>query len=184
MTQQEFINSKKRVTENRVHKITNSFGVYDYFKYYRKNKPKEKKFVLTEKEYYKIIREVNNELIEVLFNEGQLKLPCEFGLIILEKFDISPKIDSKGNLVYKAPIDWNETLKLWHEDEEALNNKIKIKKEIKYAYKINYKKNKAKYKNKTFYNIKFNRELKILLNKRDKENKVNILFNNKKSVIK
>ena len=32
----EFINEIKKVHEPRVHKITNSYGVYDAFKYYRK----------------------------------------------------------------------------------------------------------------------------------------------------
>lgn len=179
----EFINDIKNVKGNRVHKINNSYGVYDYYKYYRKNKPKDKKFIIKESDYYHIIREINKSLINILFHEGQLKLPLDIGTIIIEKFDIFPKINSKGDLVYTAPIDWNETLKLWYEDEEAHSNKIKIKKEIKYAYKIVYRKNKAKYNNKFFYNIKFNRQLKMLLNEEDKKGNINICFKNKKPIL-
>lgn len=179
----DFINKLKKVNETRVHKIKNSWGVYDYYKYYRKNKPKDKKFILTESQYFHLIREINKRLIEVLFRDGMLKFPCEMGLLILEKFDIYPRIDSKGNLFYPAPIDWGETLKLWSEDEEAFEYKIKIKKELKYAYKIIYRKTKATYNNRSFYNISFNREMKKLLNQRDKEGKINICFKNRKPIL-
>jgi hypothetical protein len=41
-----FIDDIKKIKEKRNHKIKNSYGVYDAYKYYRKNKPKDKKYIL------------------------------------------------------------------------------------------------------------------------------------------
>ena len=35
-----------KLHDNRKHKVKNSYGVYDAFKYYRKHKPKDKKYIL------------------------------------------------------------------------------------------------------------------------------------------
>lgn len=48
MEEKEFEVSIRRVSESRKHKVTGSLGVYDAFKWYRKHKPKDKKYVLTE----------------------------------------------------------------------------------------------------------------------------------------
>ena len=44
----EFKKRVRRVNMPREHKIRNSLGVYNGDKYYRKNKPKDKKYVLSE----------------------------------------------------------------------------------------------------------------------------------------
>jgi len=41
-TYEAFRDSIKNVTGERHHKITNSYGVYDMYKFYRKNKPSDK----------------------------------------------------------------------------------------------------------------------------------------------
>ena len=43
MEEKDFINSVRKISEPRVHKVKNSYGVYDYYKYYRKNKPSDSK---------------------------------------------------------------------------------------------------------------------------------------------
>ena len=64
----EFKRRAKRVEGPRVHKITGSLGVYDSYKYYRKIKPKDKKYILTESQYFSIIRQIC-----VFFNENPIK---------------------------------------------------------------------------------------------------------------
>ena len=44
----EFKKRVRRVSMSREHKIRNSLGVYDGYKYYRKNKHDDKKYVLSE----------------------------------------------------------------------------------------------------------------------------------------
>lgn len=160
MNYNEFINNLKGVCEKRNHKITNSFGIYDGFKFYRKNKPKDKKFVLTESQYFAITRDINNKLANALANGEDINLPERMGKIELRKYNLEPKLNEEGKLVYKAPIDWDATLKLWYEDKESMNNKVLIKIESKESYRVVYNKNKALYNNKSFYMLHINRELK------------------------
>ena len=65
--EKEFISNIKNVTGNRKHKINNSYGVYDAYKYYRKNKPKDSKYILSESEYFNIIRSVNKQLVLITY---------------------------------------------------------------------------------------------------------------------
>ena len=82
----EFSNSIKRVNDSRVHKVKNSYGVYDGFKYYRKNKPKEHKYILTESQYFSIIRKVNELLGESLINGEDIILPYRLGRLEIRKY--------------------------------------------------------------------------------------------------
>ena len=54
MEYNEFIKSIKKVNNNRNHKVNNSYGSKDAFKYYRKIKPDDSKFVLTDCQYLQI----------------------------------------------------------------------------------------------------------------------------------
>ena len=48
MEEEEFRRYVRRASGPRKHKVTGSLGVYDAYKWYRKNKPKDKKYILTE----------------------------------------------------------------------------------------------------------------------------------------
>ena len=130
-----FINSIKRINESRVHKVKNSYGVYDGFKYYRKNKPKEHKYVLNESQYFSIIRKVNKLLGEELINGEDVTLPYRLGRLEIRKYNAKIVIDGK-KIRTNLPIDWDRTLKLWYEDKESYKNKTLIKVEEKEIYKI------------------------------------------------
>lgn len=155
----DFIKNIKKVSEPRKHTIKNSYGVYDGYKFYRKNKPKESKYVLTESQYFSIIRKINSILAEGLTRGEDIVLPERFGRIEIRKSNARVQIVN-GKVVSNLPIDWDRTLKLWYEDIESFNNKTLVKVEEKEIYKIYYNKNNAEYSNKSFYQINFNRELK------------------------
>lgn len=155
----EFLKSVKRVNESRTHKVKNSYGVYDGFKFYRKNRPKEHKYVLTESQYFSIIRKVNELLGESLINGEDITLPCRLGRLELRKYNTRITIDGK-KIKTNLPIDWDRTLKLWYEDEESYKNKTLIKVEEKEIFKIYYNRNIAEYKNKSFYEFNVNRNIK------------------------
>lgn len=59
----EFKRRIKKVNQPREYKVRNSLGVYDGYKYYRKNKPDSKEYVLTESQYFAIIRKINLYLL-------------------------------------------------------------------------------------------------------------------------
>lgn len=156
----EFLKKIKKVTGKRNHKITNSLGVKDAYIYYRKNRPKEKKFVIIEKDYFNIIRSINNIVAQQVAKGVELKLPYRFGSLLVEQRKLEPKLDENGKLIYRAPIDWDATLKLWYENAEDKENKTLVKTEQRTIYKITYSKKKAKYTNEGFVIFSPNRELK------------------------
>ena len=174
MTREELL----KLNESRVHKVNKSLGVYDAYKFLRKRHWIDIGQRLTEHEFYSIIRKINNELAYNLSLGKDIKLPHRMGTIELRK--IGTYIDFKdGKLRNNLPIDWDRTLKLWCEDEEAYKNKSIIKMEEKEIFKIYYNKSKADYTNKSFYQFNANRELKRTLKRNIKDGKVDAFLLNK-----
>lgn len=171
MNNKQFIASIKKVSNPRKHTITNSYGVYDGYKYYRKTKPKDSKYIVSESQYFFIIREVNKYLIENLLNQEDIIFPNRMGKLELRKYKPSYKIENnivKTNL----PIDWDKTLSLWSEDVESFNNKTLIRVEEKELFKIYYNKNNANFNNKSFFKFNINRDLKVKLKNKIKEGSI------------
>jgi len=171
-----FVEDIKKVHSPRKHKIINSYGVQTYFAYYRKIYSKNKKYVLTPTEYYKILRIVNKKLVEVTLLKGDsFKLPLNMGKIELLQYSIEPKINGDGKLIFKAPVDWNKTLELWYIDEEAKNDNLLLRSNNRVYIKTIYNKKKAIYKNKTAYKFTLNRDIKKTVNKLFKDKKIDFL---------
>ena len=174
MTREELL----KLNEPRVHKVTNSVGVYSAYKWLRKRQWIDIGQRLTEHEFYSIIRKINNELALNLSTGGDIKLPHRMGTIELRK--ISTYVNFKdGKLHSNLPIDWDRTLKLWCEDEEAYKSRTLIKMEEKEIFKVHYNKAKADYTNKSFYQFNANRELKKALKKNIKEGRIDAFLLNK-----
>lgn len=168
MTYDNFKKTVLNVEGPRIHKITNSIGVYDAYKWIRKNKWLDIGTPVSEHDFYKIIRSINEQLILLLLSGGNLQLPQRMGTIELRKRPVVYDIKS-GKLKVSAPIDWDRTLKLWYEDEESFNKKTLVKMEEKEIFQIYYNKSKATYKNKSFYQFRPNRDLKVQLKHKLKE---------------
>lgn len=167
----EFINSIKKVREHRSHKVTKSIGVYDSYKWIRKNKWLNIGRPLTEHEFYSIIRRINNYLAESLILGNDIKLPNKMGRLELRKYDVRFSFKN-GKVKSNLPIDWDKTLKLWYEDEEACKNKTLIRIEEKEIFKVYYNKHLANYTNQVFYEFNINRELKNRIKQRIKKGKL------------
>ena len=166
-----FINSIKKVNKPRKHKVTNSIGVYSAYKFIRKNKWLNIGRSLTEHEFYSIIRKINDYFADSLLHGEDIKLPHRMGRIELRKYNA--RINFDGNKVKtNLPIDWDRTLKLWYEDEEAYKEKTLVKVEEKEIFKVYYNKQLADYNNQVFYEFNVNRELKKRLKQRIKEEKL------------
>lgn len=144
-------------------KIRNSWGVYDYFKYYRKIKPKGHEYVLTESQYFAIIRRINKLLGEDIALGYEVELPQRMGTIQARKRNTYVRFDKLGKIVTNRPVDWDKTLKLWYEDSKAYENKLLVYREEKEVFTIYYSRASAIYNNKGFYEFKFNKGLKGLL---------------------
>lgn len=160
-----------KIGEPRKHKVNNSLGVYDAYKFLRKRKWIDIGRALTEHEFYSIIRQVNNLLADNILLGEEVVLPHRMGRLELRKYNTKVSIDN-GKLVANLPIDWDRTLKLWAEDKEAYKDKILIKIEDKEVFKIFYNKKTANYENKSFMLYEPNRDLKRRLKQRIKDKAV------------
>ena len=84
-----------------------------------------------------------------------------------------------GELVTNLPIDWDATLKLWHEDKEAYDEKILVRYENEAIFKILYNKSTATYKNKSFYDFRPIRTIKKQISRLIKDNKLDAYLLNR-----
>lgn len=180
---QEFKRRVRRITEHHEHKIRNSWGIYDGYKYYRKTKPKGKQYVLTESQYFAITRRINNLMAEEIANGNDFKIPHRMGRIELRKFDSRIRIGEDGQVHDNLPIDWSKTLELWYEDEESYKNKTLVKMEEKEIFTIFYNRSLATYRNQSFYEFKFNRDMKIMLKQKIKEGAVDASYYRRKTIL-
>lgn len=157
-----------KVNQPRKHTVSGSLGVYDAYKYIRKNKWFDIGKPITEHQFYTIIRQVNNLLAESFLQGNDIELPHKLGRIELRKYEKRITFDN-GKIHTNLPIDWDSTLKLWAEDKEAFKDKILVRVEELELFKIFYNKSKANYNNKSFYEFDANRELKRKLKQKIKD---------------
>ena len=162
MNLEEYRKEVLKVDKPRKTTIRNSYGVYDAYKFYRKNKPKDPQYVLTESQYFSIVRQTNLLLAQDLLHQKDIVFPFSMGRLEIRKY--TPNVSLKNGKVKSTyPIDWDGTIRLWYEDEEARNKKLILKKKEKEVFKIGYNKSKAMYKNKKYFEFIVNRGLKRAL---------------------
>lgn len=171
MSFSDFRKSILKVKNKRNHKIKNSLGVRDIFKICRKEKWYDSNLSVTESTFYSIIRAINKLMSEELLKGRDVKLPQKMGQLEVRKYDTYVKL-MDGKLRTNRKIDWQATLQLWYEDEEAKENKVLIKSEDKEVFKIFYNKMIANYNNKTLYQFKPNRELSVAIKHAGKSDKI------------
>lgn len=163
----EFRRKVLKVNHSRNHKVKNSIGVYDIYKHIRKNKWYDIGQPITEHQFYTIIRQVNNVLADNLLKGNDIVFPNKMGRLEVRKFEPIIRFDD-NKLTVRLPVDWDRTLKLWLEDEEAYKERTLVKMEEKEIFKVCYNKTRADFQNKGFYQLQINRDLKIALKKKIK----------------
>lgn len=171
MDYKDFIKEVKNVKKERHHRVTNSYGSKDAFHYYRKIKPNDSKYVLTDCQYLKIVRLINDELRRSLIEGKDVLLPERMGRLELRKTANKIKFVD-GKLKTNLPVNWDATLKLWYNNPSSKNKKQLVRQETIETYRVHYNKNKANYNNKSFYEFNTNREIKLGLKKNIKLNKI------------
>lgn len=167
----EFAKAVRKLTGPKKHRVKNSYGVYDGYKYYRKNKPAGHEYVLTESQYFSIIRKVNRLLAIALSDGKDISLPCSMGRLEVRKHPVTVKLKD-GKIVTNMAIDWNRTVKLWYEDKQAFDNKTLVRIEEKDIYKIYYNRAPANYTNKSFYKFNTGKKLKGMLRDNIRDDKI------------
>lgn len=165
----------KRCSKDKHFKVRNSFGVYDAYKLIRKNKWFNIGRPLKEKEFYAVVRGVNNLLADNLANGETVTLPEKMGVLELRKWEAGVRL-VEGKLKITYPVDWKETWKLWYKDAEARQNNILLRNEQKQVYSIRYNKYRATYENKVFYEFTLNRFIKKALKQNIQKGKTDTLW--------
>lgn len=158
----EFSDKIFKRKEKKQAKVRNSWGVYDVYKHIRKNKWYDIGRPLGEHEFYTIIRSVNNLLAEEIINGNTVIFPSKMGSLELRKRPRGVSIVD-GKLKNTYPIDWQETVRLWFEDEEERKKKTLLRIEDKESYHVQYCKKNANYENRSFYDFSLNRKIKKAL---------------------
>lgn len=139
-------------------KVRNSWGAYDYYKKYRRTRPKAKEWMLTHNQFYTLQRTVNMRLMQLLLQNFAVTLPYRLGAIEIVKMPRGVKLMEDGSVKTNRAVDWESTMQLWFEDEEAKENKTLVRFEDSSLYKVVYRKKDAIYNNKAFYEFRLNNE--------------------------
>lgn len=167
--EKEFYSSIRKLKEHRIHKIINSYGIKDYYNYYKSTYDSD--YPITQSQYSNIIRRINILIGEEFLQGNDIILPCRLGRIEIRKYKPKIIIDY-GKIKTNYSIDWNRTLKLWFEDEESRKNKTLVKIKEEEIFKIYYNRIIANYTNKSFYEFSINRKLKRELSKKIKNKEI------------
>lgn len=175
MEYREFSNKIKRSREHHQAKVRNSYGVYDAYKAIRKNKWFDIGRPLKEKEFYSIIRGINDLLAGEIANGREISFPSRMGKLELRKIKTGVSIVN-GKLKNTYPVNWEETIRLWFEDEEARQKNVLLRNETEYVYHIKYDKFDATYENKGFYEFTLNRFIKLALKENINKGKIDTLW--------
>ena len=164
----EFRNKTIKSEVKRTSRIRGSWGVYDSYKHIRKKGWYDIGRPLKEHEFYSMIRGVNDLLADEIALGHTVVFPSRMGYLELRKIERGVSIVN-GKLKVTYPIDWNETLRLWYEDEQAKKSKTLVRRENKDVFHVRYCRHDANYENKTFYEFALNR----FIRKKLKDNIIN-----------
>jgi len=143
-------------------RINKSLGAKEAWRWLKKNKWLDLGQEITESQMRVIIDTLNQTLQDQLLNQRDINLPLNMGRIEVRKFETKKEFVD-GKIKTNLAIDWDATLRLWHEDNYAKEHKILIRCETSERFRIIYNKRKAKYNNKTFYEFNPTRDLRIKL---------------------
>lgn len=163
MTYEDFRIKALKAATKKQFKITNSYGIKDIYRYMKKHKVFNTiGYDLSEKDFRIIINAINLTLQEQLLQGKDIIFPQRLGKLEIRKRDTY--VGLEGNKIKNTkPIDWDSTLKLWHEDKEAFINKTKIRYDVKECFSIRYNKAKAVFTNKIFFTFDVARPIKLKL---------------------
>lgn len=163
MTEQEYIATTKKVTGTRKHTITNSIGVNNFINAYTKT---NKEF--SAQQIRAILKRINQLCAEKIAQGKYVKFPNQMGGLEIREFNTYVKFKD-GKLRTNRPIDWNATMLLWYNDEQAKATKRLVRTEDKKIFKVFYNKGYAKYNNKVFVTFIPSRTLKNLIKQNIRE---------------
>ena len=170
----DFRNKVLKRNKPRKQIISGSYGVYDAYRWIRKNGWLNIGRPITTKQFYYIIREINKALVQSFLEGHDVKFPYSMGKLMLLKRE--PKVFYKDDqLVNNHRVDWDKTLNLWNEDEESYRKKALVRAIEQNIFYISYIKKNATYKNKVYFKFRPMRSFKLLLKDKIKNKEIDAL---------
>lgn len=147
-------------TETRNHRIKCDYGMPDYYRFYKDTSKSPK----SNKVFSDVVRDYLDANRTAVYSKAYIYvLPQRLGRIEIRKMKREVIIDKEGKVINKLLINWKETKKLWSENKEAKERKIKIRYTNEhtdgYVFRPIYMKNTANFKNKSIYKLKVNRDM-------------------------
>lgn len=113
-----------------------TYNLMDGYEYYREKVPLGGKNRVGRAMFCKIISEMNLAVMNEVINGKTIALPAGFGTLSIEKQSTKMWIDDNGKLQATKPVNMRETLKLWHEDEEARLKKTFVRYDEEFVFRI------------------------------------------------
>lgn len=164
--------------ETRKHRIKSHYGASNFYAYYKKTNED----AVPQTIYSKVIKEYNSFVRDNISLKGNsYTIPVGMGLIEIRKQKVEISFNEDGTIKNTLPVNWQETRKLWQDNPEAKEKKIKIRfvndHSDGFTFKLNYIRSRANYKNKSIYRIRFNRQMKRQLSKSIFANKIDAFVN-------
>lgn len=160
---EEFRASILKISEPRKTKSTKTF--YSKFIIRAVKRGHSELKSMSEDTYSKIIRRINELLIEELLEGNVIKFPYNMGTLAIYS-NSSDMYMKDGIFIKTAPVKWKETLKLWYTDSRAREKKVLLKDSYKKIYKVTYKTRLISYKNRYKYTWNTSRHLKLIIKNR------------------
>lgn len=132
-------------------------GMRDYYAYYKKHRPEGDKYKLSEGEVSAILNKLFLLMSKEFADSGRLHLPASLGTLTVITYPLKRTFDDTGKLIYKAPINWHETLLLWAANPEAAQKKQLVHIEDKEWFSVIW--SRSSIKNRAFYKFRVQRSL-------------------------
>jgi hypothetical protein len=151
-----------KVDGPRKHTIKKSMGVYDFYKQIRNEGYPGIGQKITEHQFYRITRVLNQCLANSLAEGKTIKLPQGMGKLEIRKKPAVLKYKD-NKLINNLSVDWDSTLKLWAENPQCMESKTLVRFNNPEFFLIKYNKYRADFNNVTFYKFQPNRDIKINL---------------------
>lgn len=139
--------------------VTNSYGINDAYRWAKKNGLLNH-FNISRQQFNGIITRINAFLSDRLSLGDEVTLPKGMGKLMILKKRKSAKFKN-GKLIANYPINWAKTHRLWYSDPEAFKQRIVVRDQKPYTYRLFYDNTRARVKNINLYSFKVNRFLHI-----------------------
>jgi len=165
-TYEDFLKRIKKVSGPRKHRVSNSSGISAAILFYTKTRPRDPQYVLSRHNFSKVIDAMNLLVVESLLTNGSFRLPSGFGELKVSKIKSVTYLNEDDELVCTKPIDRAETFKLWYEDPECHENKVLVRHDVDYTFKLLHSRYNVRSKNAKYYYLKFGRDIKQKLKDR------------------